>query len=182
MTRRTLTAQGMVGLLLTVAFLGCETRSPNEVSGEITTVVLVRHAEKELSGDDPGLTEPGTERAHKLAHVAGEMEVSAVYSTQFLRTRATAEPLANLLGLDLNVVAGGGSYAAEMAEIVRTRHVGETVVIVSHSNTVPAIIGELGVSPVPVIEDDEYDDLYVVIIAPSGEVHLLPLRYGRETP
>ena len=69
-----------------------------------------------------------------------------------------------------------------MAEIVRTRHVGETVVIVSHSNTVPAIIGELGVSPVPVIEYDEYDDLYVVIIEPSGEVQLLPLRYGRETP
>ena len=81
-----------------------------------------------------------------------------------------------------NVITADSSYAAEMAEIVRTNHVGEAVVIVSHSNTVPEIIGELGVSPVPTIDDDEYDDLYVVVIAPGGAVQLLPLRYGPHTP
>lgn len=182
MNRRTYTALGLVGLLLTVGLLACESRSPNDDPGDFTTVLLVRHAEKELSGDDPGLTEQGTERAAELAHVAAELGVDAVYSTQYQRTRATALPLANLLGLELNVVAGRPSYPAEMAEIVRTQHRGGTVVIVSHSNTVPAIIGELGVSPVPVIEDDEYDDLYVVVIAPGGNAHLVSLRYGRETP
>ena len=74
------------------------------------------------------------------------------------------------------------SYAAEMADIVRTRHRGETVVIVSHSNTLPTIIGELGIEPVPFIADDEYDDLYIVFVAPRGKARLLSLRYGRETP
>ena len=109
------------------------------------------------------------------------MNISAVYATQFARTRNTALPLANILGLDVNIVAAGQSYATDMADLVRTEHVGETVVIVSHSNTTPAIIGELGVSPAPTIDDDEYDDLYVVTITPTGQANLLPLRYGAET-
>jgi broad specificity phosphatase PhoE len=167
---------------MTAAILACNSSSPNDETNAFTTVLLVRHAEKQLSGDDPGLTEIGTERAAALAHVAGELGVTTIYTTQFLRTRATAEPLADFLGLELNVVTSGDSYAAEMAETIRTQHAGEAVVIVSHSNTVPDIVGELGASPVPVIDDDEYDDLYVVVIAPGGEVQLVPLRYGRETP
>ncbi len=182
MLRGILTTRGLLGLFTTVLFLGCVPESQHADPGSFTTVLLVRHAEKELSGDDPPLTAHGAERAAELAHVAGEMGVSTIYCTQFLRTRTTAEPLANLLGLDLTVISAGSSYAAEMAEILRTQHVGETVAIVSHSNTVPEIIGELGVTPIPVIEDDEYDDLYVVVIAPNGESHLVSLRYGRETP
>ena len=168
--------------MLAALVLGCAPDSPTHEANAFTTVVLVRHAEKELTGDDPGLTELGVQRAAALAHVAGEMGVDAVYSTQYLRTRATAEPLANLLDLELNVITATPSYAAEMADIVRSRHDGETVVIVSHSNTVPDIIAELGGSPVPFVEDNEYDDLYIVVIAPSGEAHLVPLRYGAETP
>ncbi len=182
MRRPTSTTRIVVGLLFSVFVSACEPPSPDEQSGEFTTVLLVRHAEKELSGDDPGLTELGAERAAKLTHVAGEMGVTAVYSTQFLRTRATAIPLAERLGLDVNIVSASDSLATEMANIVLTQHAGDVVAIVNHSNTVPPIIEALGVTPAPVIEDDEYDDLYIVIIAPSGSVHMVPLRYGRETP
>lgn len=167
--------------LLGLFSLACQTRSVSDDAKSVTTVILVRHAEKELVGDDPGLTPEGAERASALAHVLGEVNVSAVYSTPFARTRNTAVPLANVLGLDVTEISVGQSFAAQMAEIVRTEYVGETVVIVSHSNTTPAIIGELGVLPVPTIEDDEYDDLYVVSITAAGRVSLLPLRYGRET-
>jgi phosphohistidine phosphatase SixA len=170
----------IVGLLAGFFVVACQTSSVNERAEEITTVILVRHAEKELVGDDPELTPAGAERALALAHVVGEVNVSAVYATPFARTRNTALPLADLLGLEVSVVAPGQSFAVEMAEIVRTEHVGETVVIVSHSNTTPAIIGELGVTPIPTIEDDEYDDLYVVTITSGGKVSLLPLRYGLE--
>jgi len=182
MSRGILYSCRFVGLLLVLSTLACQTNTVNSQDAEITTVILVRHAEKELTGDDPELTATGAERALALAHVVGEVDVSAVYATQFARTRNTAVPLSSLLGLDVSVVAAGQSYAADMADIVHTQHQGETVVIVSHSNTVPAIIAELGVTPVPVIDDDEYDDLYVVIITATGQVRLLPLRYGLETP
>jgi hypothetical protein len=87
-----------------------------------------------------------------------------------------------MLGLEVNKITATPSYPGEMAEIIRSRHAGETVVVVGHSNTVPTMIGELGVSPMPFIEDDEYDDLYVVVLAPSGQAHLVSLRYGAETP
>lgn len=170
-----------LGWVLTLSVLACHTDSVDIRNGGITTVILVRHAEKDSIGDDPGLTAAGAERALALAHVVGEADVSAVYATEFARTRNTAFPLANLLGLEVVAFAPGESYVADMAELVRRQHRGEVVVIVSHSNTVPAIIGELGATPVPVIEDDEYDDLYVVTIAPRGQVSLLPLRYGQET-
>ena len=181
MSRCLLHSFRIVGLLLGLTVVACQTSSVNDHSEGMTTVVLVRHAEKELVGDDPELTPTGTDRALALAHVLSEVNVSAVYATQFARTRNTAAPLASVLGLDVTVVATGQSFAVEMADIVRSRHMGETVVIVSHSNTTPAIIGELGVTPIPTIDDDEYDDLYVVTITPAGHIALLPLRYGRET-
>ena len=116
-----------------------------------------------------------------LAHVVGEANVSTVYSTPFERTRNTAAPLANALGLEVTEVAISQAFAADMANIVRTEHAGETVVIVSHSNTTPEIIGELGVMPPPTIEDDEYDDLYVLTLTSTGNVSMLSLRYGKET-
>jgi broad specificity phosphatase PhoE len=181
MIRGTFTTPGLAALLLVCAAV-CQANAQQQNSGEFTTVILVRHAEKTQTADDPGLTELGAERALALAHVLGEVEINAVYATQFTRTRATARPLADLLGLDVSVIDAGSSYASGMAGIIRDQHLGEAVVIVSHSNTVPAIIAELGVAPVPVINDDEYDDLYVVTISPGGEVTLLPLRYGAETP
>ena len=172
---------GVLVLVVGLSAVACQSSSVNEHAELMTTVILVRHAEKELVGDDPVLTPEGTDRANSLAHVVGEATVSAVYTTPFNRTRNTAVPLAHVLGLDVTEVAVSQQFAAEMAEIVRNQHVGETVVIVSHSNTTPAIIGELGVTPMPIIEDDEYDDLYVVTLTSNGQASLLSLRYGSET-
>lgn len=158
-----------------------------------TTVILVRHAEKMVSGDeaganmfdpaDPGLTEAGMERARELAHVLGETGIDAIYATQFARTKLTARPLAELLGIQVReVTAGAADYADRMAAIIRDEHPGDVVLVVGHSNTGPAVIEALGAKPVPVIDDDEYDDLYFVKLGGSGAPVLLSLRFGRETP
>ena len=149
--------------------------------GVITTVILVRHAEKADAGDDPPLTEGGKDRALALAHVLGEVDVDAVYSTPYARTRETAWPLAQLQGLPVTEVPAD-DYGERMATLIRSQHVGDIVVAVSHSNTVPVLIQELGAGPAPVIEEDEYDDLYVVTIDALGKAMLLNLRYGRESP
>jgi broad specificity phosphatase PhoE len=147
-----------------------------------STVILVRHAEKAGDGADPGLTEEGKERAQALAHVLGELDIAAVYATPFNRTKETARPLAESLGLNVTVIQASSDYVGQMASLIRTDHVGEIVVVVSHSNTVPAIIDALGAGPAPAIAENEYDDFFVVTIAPDGRSSMLRLRYGSETP
>lgn len=177
-----------IGMCLAATVTACATTG----DAEFTTVVLVRHAEKAAASEsamlgtaaaDPGLTDAGTQRALELAHVLGEAGVAAIYATQYARTRLTAQPLADSLDLEIQEVAAGrDEYVAEMVNAIRSQHHGDVVLVVSHSNTVPALIEALGAAPVPVIDDDEYDDLYVVTLGPGGRATLLPLRYGRSTP
>ena len=53
------------------------------------TVIVVRHAEA-LTGDDPGLSEAGTARANALAKSLKDAGITAIYVTQYARTRDTA--------------------------------------------------------------------------------------------
>jgi broad specificity phosphatase PhoE len=143
-----------------------------------TTVVLVRHAEK-ASGDDPPLSAAGRDRAETLRRTLGDAGIDAVFATPPRRTRETAEPLARALGLEIRVVPVGDDYAAEQAKLLRALPPGGVAVVVSHSNTVPAILGALGVPPPPQIPDDVYDDLFVVTLPVAGPPTMLHLRYGR---
>jgi len=62
---------------------------------QITTVILVRHAEKSSDGSkDPELTDAGNARAIALAKLLKEVKVDAIYSTGFKRTQNTVAPLA----------------------------------------------------------------------------------------
>ncbi|UCG88537.1 MAG: histidine phosphatase family protein [Gemmatimonadota bacterium] len=162
-----------------VSFLSAACNAQED--GAFTTVILVRHAEKADVGDDPPLTDMGRQRALALAHALGEVEVDVVYTTPYIRTRETAQPLAELRALPV-IAIPAESYAERMATLIRSQHAGHIVVAVSHSNTVPALIEALGAGPAPVIDEDEYDDLYVVTIDAGGHATLLNLRYGPESP
>jgi broad specificity phosphatase PhoE len=167
---------------LAIGAPGAGRAQAQEETAALTTVILVRHAEKADAGDDPSLSEAGGDRARTLAHTVGSVPTSAIYATQFARTQETAGPLAARLGIDLEVVAASDDYPATMAHIIRERHRGQVVVVVSHSNTVPAIIDALGAGPAPAIAEDEYDGLFVVTLTTNGGTRLVSLRYGRPTP
>jgi len=146
-----------------------------------TTVVLVRHAEKaKAPQDDPPLTEEGQRRAGTLAHVAGALGVDAVFTSQYARTRQTAAPLAEALGLEPIEYDAGDSQA--LVDRVLSEHRGQTVLIAGHSNTVPPLIGLFGGPELPLIDGRVYDDLFVLVIPAQGEPTLLHLRYGSVTP
>ena len=149
-----------------------------------TTVILVRHAEK--GGDpadrDPELNEAGRERARTLAHVLGEANVSAIYSTPFLRTRHTAQPLAELLGIEITVTPVSQTMTEDLVATLRNDHAGQVILVVGHSNTVPPIVNALGGGPFENLADDEYDDLFVVTLAADGSTTVVRLRYGKPTP
>jgi phosphohistidine phosphatase SixA len=144
-----------------------------------TTVVLVRHAEKVDDSADAALSEAGLLRAQALAAALADAGVSAVHVTQRTRTRDTAAPLAARLGITPVVTATGGAvaeHAARIAALIRGHEPGTTVLVVGHSNTVPAIILALGGPAVGDIEDDEYDNLFVLLVSSAG-ARLIRGRY-----
>lgn len=152
-------------------------------AGPVTTIVVVRHAEK--AGDDPrdpSLTADGELRARALLDVVDGAAVMAIYSTQYRRTRSTVAPLAERLGVPVLVreIAPGGAdaYAEALAREILTRNAGQSVVVVGHSNTVPQIVRALSGRAVAEMTEAEYDHLFVVVVPDGGEARLFRARFG----
>ena len=146
-----------------------------------TTVLLVRHAEKAAEpAADPPLTADGEARAQALVQVARDAGVTAIVTTQFQRTRMTAAPLAQALGITADVVtARGPDHPREVARTILERHAGETVLVVGHSNTIPEIVAALGAPHPGVIADATHDNLFVVTVPADGKAKLVRARYGK---
>jgi broad specificity phosphatase PhoE len=146
----------------------------------LVQVVLVRHAEKAAAPPgDPGLTEEGKQRALALADALQAAGIRRIVTSDYARTRETAAPLATQLNIEPVAVANAGDIDAHVREVVRAVHAGPgPVLVVGHSNTVPAIILALGGPPVPPIDDDHYDRLYV-LSERDGTPLLVQARYGR---
>lgn len=110
-------------------------------------VVLVRHAEKATEpGNDPALSPAGAERAQALVKALAGLRVNAVITTQYRRTRETAAPLAQALGLQPQVIetrrGDMPGHLQAVADAVRAQT--GTVLVVGHSNTVTPLLAALG--------------------------------------
>lgn len=142
------------------------------------TVILTRHAEKAASpANDPPLTDAGRKRSDLLASMFAASGVEAIFVTEVQRTQQTAAPLAERTHIKPTVIP-----AAEREQLVGAirAHTSGVVVVVGHSNTVPAIIAALG-GPAVKIEDSAYDNLFIVTIGPL-QSSLLKMHYGDSTP
>jgi broad specificity phosphatase PhoE len=147
------------------------------------TVYVVRHAEKAAApAGDPPLSPAGQARAKALVDSATHAGVRAIITTQFLRTKETAAPTALALGITPEVVPATSPRSIDDVVAAVRKHVGQTVLVVGHSNTVPEIIAKLGAEEPPAICDSEYDDLYVVKIGTDGKATVAHGHYGARTP
>ena len=148
-----------------------------------TTIIFVRHAEKNLSvEDDPELTEAGQRRVFELTRQMKDADVvegiDAIYSTPFRRNLATVEPLSELLVLPINLY-NKNEYESVL-ETILDKHKGKIILVVGHSDTLANLMAELGASKsVPVIADNEYDNIYIVSIPWFGKTKTIRLRYGK---
>jgi broad specificity phosphatase PhoE len=144
------------------------------------TVVLVRHADIDLpprSGDPP-LNAAGRRRAEALAHVIGPAGATSLFTSTFLRTVQTMRPLATQTGLVPQPVPTPDVWAQQVV----AEALGEVVVVVGHSNTIPEMLEALGVpSPAP-IGEREFDNLFVAAVAGPGNAHVTHLKYGKPPP
>jgi 2,3-bisphosphoglycerate-dependent phosphoglycerate mutase len=160
-----------INLILALAIIGYGF-NPSDV----TTVIVVRHAEKSSTPrDNPPLTEQGQARAAALARILRSAGVTAIYSSPFLRTLQTVQPLARQLGLSIDQV--DAKEIKGLVDKVLKDHSGQVVVISGHSNTVPLIVEALGAGTIPPISDTEYDNLYIVTVYGPGKAKVVGLKF-----
>jgi phosphohistidine phosphatase SixA len=175
--------------LLVPALLADSPPPPSEEPAKPVTVILLRHAEKEVTAADdrdPALSEVGVERAEALSLLFVKAGVTHLFSSQFRRTKSTLEPLAGALGLDVEVI--DARNARRQIAILRALPPGSVAVVAGHSNTVPAFVAALGgelrdLADTPhgkCLGEDEYDRVFLVTL-PVGEfaaTQVIELRYG----
>lgn len=136
-------------------------------------VYLVRHAEKVDDSRDPALSEAGKARAGRLAAMLRDAGITHVWSTDYQRTRHTAEPVARAASLTVELYdPRDPAGLATKLKATPGRHL-----VVGHSNTTPGLVEALGGDPRGTIADDEYDRLYLVVVQMHHVTSTL-IRYG----
>ena len=144
----------------------------------VTTVIIVRHAEKIIDPNNPDvdLSEAGYARAKEIAREFGDAGINAIYATQYKRTQETVKPLADKTGAPVTVVNSKGT--ADLLAQIKAQHSGQTIFIAGHNNTVPEIVEALGGPKYPVIPETEYDNLFIVTIYRTGKAKVVKMKYG----
>lgn len=131
-----------------------------------TMIYLVRHGEKEASGKDPALTAQGQARAQNIATMLQKAGIGHIFSSDYARTRQTAQPLAQGSGFEVQ------TYDAKTpkALVGKVKSMNGAVLVVGHSNTLPELVKLFGGAPGADIADNEYDRLYQLIVGANGQV------------
>lgn len=144
-------------LLATLFLLSCKA----------TTYYIVRHAEKESSttmsstsmpGDVP-LSEAGKQRAQALKDLLQKENIKHVFSTNYIRTKSTAQPLADAIQVPVEIYD-----PKDQQFISKLKSLNGNTLIVGHSNTVDDLVNELiGKKEINGdLADSEYGDLFIV--------------------
>jgi len=147
----------------------------------VTTIFLVRHAEKVKDGsDDPILTPEGENRADELMYILKHVKLDAIFSTPYKRTKQTVLPTAREKSLEIqNYKPGERGFL----EKVLNSHSGSAVLIVGHSNTIPVLANELaGRKDYNDLNDTTYDNLFIAHVLPDGQTKIIRMRFGEHTP
>mgnify|MGYP005996234267 CR=1 FL=1 len=147
-------------LLILTAILGLLSSCALEETN--TTYYLIRHAEKdrtERSNKNPNLNEKGIKRAKKWAQYFKNIDLNAVYSTNYNRTMQTAKPTADSKKLDI-INYDPSNMVSEDFEKETT---GKTVLIVGHSNTTPQFANKIIKSEIyKSMDDNDNASLFII--------------------
>jgi 2,3-bisphosphoglycerate-dependent phosphoglycerate mutase len=164
---------------------------------DVTTVIIVRHAEKDLpaSNDiDTPLTEDGERRAETLARMlkvnvsanSSVLKVSVVFSTKATsalvkpvkRTLETVNNYADLEKIPIQYYEYSEQGTVDLVNQIESQYVGKSILVAGHSNTVADIVQKLGVDPsvIPQI-GNEFNNLLIVTIPPNRNASLTHLKY-----
>ena len=135
-------------------------------SCKTTTYFVVRHAEKAentMTSDVP-LSEAGKQRAEALKEALKKKGVGTIYSTNYVRTKSTAQPLADAIGITIQTYDPRDSTFISRIVKIGNRDKEGNILVVGHSNTVDDIVNQLVGEKVVDgdLPDTQYGDLFVV--------------------
>lgn len=153
----------------------------NKSTNSSNRIFIVRHAEKE-AGKDPLLTTEGNQRAGDLARKLKKENIEKIYVSEFKRTQHTADSLIAWYNIDTVQYKADTSCNDLFERITQHHDWNRRILIISHSNIIPALIYKLGISKFPQcnIPDDEFDNLYLITANKKGAV-LKKMKYGKRS-
>ncbi|MFN2475744.1 MAG: histidine phosphatase family protein [Chthoniobacterales bacterium] len=129
-------------------------------------IFIARHAEKAATAadpKDPELSDAGRARAESLARILRDAGLTAVYATEYKRTQQTGIPAAQAAGIDVTTVPADETDAL----VAQLHNVKGSALVIAHSNTIPAIIKAFGIDTPITVDENDYDNLFVVVEALS---------------
>jgi 2,3-bisphosphoglycerate-dependent phosphoglycerate mutase len=134
------------------------------------TIILLRHAEKDISPTankaDPDLTEEGRKRAERLVEVLNKYQPEQIFSTVFKRARQTATPLAEQIDPNyrLKIQAYDFNYLDDFAEIL-LKLKSKCIVVVGHNTTTPMLANAIiKQDKYQFLGDSEYNKIWIIKI------------------
>lgn len=147
----------------------------------VSTFYFIRHAEKDRSdseNSDPELTQRGLGRAMHWAEILRDIELDAIYSTDYNRTSMTAAPTSVKQDVDVEY------YDPRIIdyEQFKADNLNRTVLVVGHSNTTPNFVNSMiGEDKYAAMSDDDNGSLFVVQMA-NGAVSSQQLHISCNCP
>jgi phosphohistidine phosphatase SixA len=103
-------------------------------------------------------------------------KINQIYSTNYIRTKTTAAPIAKALNLNIDIYETRelDSFATQL---LSSENSGKTILIVGHSNTSPKLVNLL-------IKQDQFKDLdesiydtYWIVINKNGKTKAKMMKY-----
>lgn len=137
-------------------------------------VFVMRHAEKEFTGADPHLSDAGRKRAHDWAAFLSNADIDIVINTDATRSRETGEIIA--MSLDADRAEVPMADVTGLVDLLDFDHAADRVLVVAHTETIPAILQRLGAPEIAPIAADDYANMYVVVAADGPAASFVHLR------
>lgn len=168
MHRRPKVARCTSVLLATVAACAMFSAvAPRTVAAQPSLVVLVRHGEKQPTpADDPSLSDAGVARAKALDAALALSTPTTIVVSPRKRTSETSAVVQQRLGIAPTVVPLDAQHVKNVAATVMKAT--GVVLVVGHSNTIPAIVNALAGTKLPDICDASYATMFLVSPGVNG--------------
>lgn len=161
-------------ILLCGFWIGCTGTEESSKPGTATTVILIRHAERDNFFT---ITAAGRERAKALINAVHDMDITAICSPDLDRNLDTVKPLADHLKIDIILTPRFSELTIDkVVTDLLTKHLGETVLLVGNgSGNLRALhqrLGGIGDGPY------QYGDIFIYTIPDHGSVTVTKSRFG----
>lgn len=144
-----------------------------------TVMVVVRHAETEQrASTNPQLSSVGQSRAvtlqQWLAQAKPHRGIDAVYVSEDSPSQQTAAPLAQSMGLAVNVVPT--SDWNSLPRFIDRNHAGEVTLVVANRSALLAILKNMTKSE-PALAEDDFGAAFVIFRSRLSKTSVIRLRY-----